>query len=68
MQSLAFGTFLRCGSENLGAAIFLQMVHLKRPEDKYACSKCNSSHIDIYTIDGEKKISCLDCGHEEEYN
>jgi DNA-directed RNA polymerase subunit RPC12/RpoP len=44
------------------------MVHLKRPEDKYACSKCNSSHVDIYNLDSKKYISCLDCGHEEEIN
>ena len=42
------------------------MVHTKRPEDKYACSKCNSSHVDIYNHDNHKHISCLDCGQEDE--
>ena len=43
------------------------MVHLKRPEDKHACSKCGSSHVDIYDYEGKQQISCLDCGFEEEY-
>ena len=43
------------------------MVHEKRAEDKYACSKCNSSHVDIYELDSKKKISCLDCGFEENF-
>jgi transcription elongation factor Elf1 len=44
------------------------MVHLKRPEDKYACSKCNSSHVDIYTLDKKQYIACLDCGFEGKYS
>jgi len=41
------------------------MVHTALPEDKYECSSCGSSHVDIYNYDGEKMIACLDCGHEE---
>ncbi|HLC81843.1 MAG TPA: hypothetical protein VJH68_04245 [Candidatus Nanoarchaeia archaeon] len=44
------------------------MVHTKRPEDKHACQRCNSSHVDIYQHDGHQYLSCLDCGHEEEYD
>ncbi|MBS3139842.1 hypothetical protein J4479_02460 [Candidatus Woesearchaeota archaeon] len=44
------------------------MVHTKRKEDKYSCSSCNSSHVDIYEYENHQHISCLDCGHEEEYS
>ncbi|MFH1275742.1 MAG: hypothetical protein ABIH82_01380 [Candidatus Woesearchaeota archaeon] len=40
------------------------MVHTARPGDKYKCSRCGSSHVDIW----EEGQSCLDCGHEEEIN
>ncbi len=42
------------------------MVHTARPEDKYSCSKCKSSHVDIYDLDGKQHIACLDCGFEED--
>jgi DNA-directed RNA polymerase subunit RPC12/RpoP len=41
------------------------MVHTALPGDKYKCSKCASSHVDIYDDKGKQKQSCLDCGHEE---
>ncbi|MDP3640484.1 MAG: hypothetical protein Q8R53_04785 [Nanoarchaeota archaeon] len=43
------------------------MVHLAGPEDKFCCTKCKSCHMDVYDYDGKMFISCLDCGHEEEY-
>jgi len=42
------------------------MVHTARPEDKYKCSKCGSSHVDVYDMDGKRRHACLDCGFEEE--
>jgi len=41
------------------------MVHTALPEDKYKCSNCGSSHVDIYDLDEQKVMACLDCGHEE---
>lgn len=41
------------------------MVHTARPEDKYRCSRCGSSHVDIYTEKGKQVQACLDCGYEE---
>ena len=43
------------------------MVHTALPTDKYKCSKCNSSHVDVYELDNKWNIACLDCGFEEEY-
>ena len=43
------------------------MVHTARPGDKYVCSNCGSSHVDVYEIEGTKFKACLDCGFEEEF-
>ncbi|HLD00277.1 MAG TPA: hypothetical protein VJC39_00870 [Candidatus Nanoarchaeia archaeon] len=44
------------------------MVHTALPGDKYSCSNCGSSHVDVYFVGKKKYKSCLDCGYEEEYN
>lgn len=41
------------------------MVHTARPGDKYICSECGSSHVDLYEERRRRFQSCLDCGHEE---
>lgn len=41
------------------------MVHTALPGDKYKCSKCGSSHVDIYDYKKKKVQACLDCGYEE---
>ncbi len=51
----------------------INMVHTALPGDKYKCSRCGSSHIDIYiekkvekNVEKKEKVqSCLDCGAEE---
>jgi len=41
------------------------MTHTALPRDKYVCSKCGSSHVDIYFEKGKKIQACLDCGQEQ---
>ena len=36
-------------------------------EDKHVCSKCKSSHVDVYEMDRKWFIACFDCGFEKEY-
>lgn len=43
------------------------MVHAALPEDKHVCSKCKSSHVDVYEMDRKWFIACFDCGFEKEY-
>lgn len=42
------------------------MVHTALPNDAYSCTKCKSSHVDIYDLEGKRHAACLDCGFEEE--
>lgn len=42
------------------------MVHTAEEGDKYSCSGCKSSHVDIYEYKKKKYQACLDCGMEEE--
>ncbi|MDO8656764.1 MAG: hypothetical protein Q7K45_06000 [Nanoarchaeota archaeon] len=44
------------------------MVHTALPGDKYKCSRCGSSHVDIYEDEGKKVQACLDCGKEEKFS
>jgi len=43
------------------------MVHTALPGDKYKCSHCGSSHVDIYEYEEKRVQACLDCGWEEKY-
>jgi len=42
------------------------MGHTAEEGDLYKCSKCSSSHVDIYSFEKKKMQACLDCGYEEE--
>lgn len=39
-------------------------MHLAKEDEKYKCSRCNSSHVDL--VDDNKVLICLDCGWEKE--
>jgi len=41
------------------------MVHTALPGDKYICSKCGSSHVDVYDDNNRRIQACLDCGCEQ---
>tara|TARA_Y100000034_G_scaffold8670_1_gene9348 strand:+ start:59 stop:193 length:135 start_codon:yes stop_codon:yes gene_type:complete len=41
---------------------------IKTHNEKFKCSKCGTSHVDVYDEDGKRYISCLNCGFEETIN